>query len=165
MAVIKAYVQAGWEADAPKAATVSAYSPVTHQTYSMACAATNSKTIACAGGNNALVSFLVAAGTRVALEAEATPSTSEHTSEGTEEDTDEVGSDSHAGDAAFCEEHNCIGNFTTEEGTVVECADGTFSHAGGIYGACSYHGGDAGGGGGQYTKGEEGGSEEESGSE
>lgn len=56
---------------------------------------------------------------------------------------DHVGSTSHAGDQKFCEEHRCIGNFTQENGTVVECADGTFSHAGGLPGACSDHGGEA----------------------
>jgi hypothetical protein len=56
---------------------------------------------------------------------------------------DHVGSTSHAGDAKFCEEHRCIGNFTGEDGTVVECVDGTFSHAGGISGACSDHGGES----------------------
>ncbi|HEY1688631.1 MAG TPA: hypothetical protein VGF95_07175 [Solirubrobacteraceae bacterium] len=56
-------------------------------------------------------------------------------------DTDEVGSASHAGDARFCEEHECIGEFTTEPGVVAECADGTYTHSGGIQGACSDHGG------------------------
>jgi hypothetical protein len=56
---------------------------------------------------------------------------------------DEVGSSSHATDAKFCSEHECIGSFTTEGGTVVECSDGTYSHAGGISGACSHHGGEA----------------------
>jgi hypothetical protein len=56
---------------------------------------------------------------------------------------DEVGSSSHAGDTKFCEEHTCEGNFTGEEGTVAECSDGTYSHAGGISGACSDHGGEA----------------------
>jgi len=55
---------------------------------------------------------------------------------------DEVWSPSHAGDSQFCSEHTCIGSFTTEEGTVVECSDGTYSHAGGISGACSHHGGE-----------------------
>lgn len=56
---------------------------------------------------------------------------------------DEVGSASHATDATFCSEHECIGNFTTEDGTIVKCSDGTYSHAGGISGACSDHGGEA----------------------
>ncbi len=54
---------------------------------------------------------------------------------------DEVGSYSHAGDQKFCKEHSCIGNFESEEGTVAECNDGTYSHAGHIRGACSHHGG------------------------
>jgi hypothetical protein len=58
------------------------------------------------------------------------------------EGEDEVGSSSHATDTKFCEEHECIGAFTTEEGTIVECSDGTYSHAGGIQGACSDHGGE-----------------------
>ncbi len=75
-------------------------------------------------------------------ETDSTPSESSG-SESKEED--EVGSTSHAGDTKFCEEHHCIGEFTTEDGTVVECSDGTFSHAGGLSGACSDHGGEASG--------------------
>lgn len=55
---------------------------------------------------------------------------------------DEVGSYSHAGDEAFCEEHECIGDFEGEDGYVVECEDGSYSHAGGKSGACSDHGGE-----------------------
>lgn len=33
-------------------------------------------------------------------------------------------------------------NFNEGNGYVVECADGTFSHSGGIQGACSHHGGE-----------------------
>jgi hypothetical protein len=54
---------------------------------------------------------------------------------------DQVGSYSHAGDQAFCTEHECIGDFEGENGYVVECSDGTYSHAGGISGSCSSHGG------------------------
>jgi uncharacterized protein YdeI (BOF family) len=46
--------------------------------------------------------------------------------------------------AHTCNEHTCIGSFETESGTIVECSDGTYSHAGGISGACSHHGGEAG---------------------
>jgi hypothetical protein len=55
---------------------------------------------------------------------------------------DEVGSSSHATDAQFCSEHECIESFTTEGGTIVRCSDGSYSHAGGISGACSDHGGE-----------------------
>jgi hypothetical protein len=53
-----------------------------------------------------------------------------------------VGSLDHSTDAEFCAENTCIGNFTGEGGTIVECSDGTYSHAGGISGACSSHGGE-----------------------
>jgi hypothetical protein len=62
---------------------------------------------------------------------------------GESEGEDEVGSSSHATDGPFCQEHECIGNFEEEEGTIVECSDGSYSHAGGISGACSDHGGEA----------------------
>ena len=43
-----------------------------------------------------------------------------------------------------CDGHLCIGDWSKEAaegGTVVQCVDGTWSHAGGISGACSDHGG------------------------
>lgn len=70
---------------------------------------------------------------------ESPPSKSSGSSSG---EHDEVGSSSHATDSQFCSEHHCIGSFTTEGGTVVECSDGSYSHAGGISGACSHHGGE-----------------------
>lgn len=57
---------------------------------------------------------------------------------------DQVGSYSHAGDEGFCQEHDCIGEFESEDGYVVKCTDGSYSHAGGKSGACSDHGGEAG---------------------
>lgn len=53
-----------------------------------------------------------------------------------------VGSYDHSGDAAFCAVNQCEGNFYNEPGYIVQCNDGTYSHAGGIQGACSYHGGE-----------------------
>ena len=38
--------------------------------------------------------------------------------------------------------NTCIGYFTGEDGTIVRCVDGAYSHAGGISGACSSHGGE-----------------------
>lgn len=54
------------------------------------------------------------------------------------------GSYNHAEDSRFCSEHQCIGDFTGEDGYVVECSDGSYSHAGGISGVCSHHGGESG---------------------
>jgi hypothetical protein len=52
------------------------------------------------------------------------------------------GSLSHTGDAAFCSTHACIASFSDGHGTVVQCADGEWSHSGGLSGACSDHGGE-----------------------
>jgi hypothetical protein len=127
------------------AETVEAYSPVTQHTYTLACKVQQvlsaNSTVVCTEGT-ARVSF---------------PFPQEPESHASPEE-DQVGSTSHATDEQFCDDHTCIGNFTTEGGAVVECSDGSYSHAGGIYGACSGHGGEAGGGGGQYEK-EEGGTE------
>lgn len=43
-----------------------------------------------------------------------------------------------------CDGHACTGDWKRDMalgGTVVHCADGTWSHAGGLGGACSGHGG------------------------
>jgi hypothetical protein len=44
-------------------------------------------------------------------------------------------------DPGFCDTHDCIPNFDNGNGSIVQCADGTYSHSGGIQGACSHHGG------------------------
>jgi hypothetical protein len=59
----------------------------------------------------------------------------------TEQEPEEVPS-KHSEDESVCSTHECIGEYEKEPGTVVECADGTYSHAGGIQGACSHHGGE-----------------------
>jgi len=127
--------------------SIEAYSPITHHQYTLSCAVhgavSASAAVVCAEGD-------------ASIEFGIPPEPESHASA----EEDEVGSTSHATDEQFCEAHRCIGNFTTEDGTVVECTDETFSHAGGIYGACSDHGGEAGGGGGQYSEGEEEGSRE-----
>jgi len=43
--------------------------------------------------------------------------------------------------ADFCATHNCIPNYENGNGSTVQCADGSYSHSGGIQGACSHHGG------------------------
>jgi hypothetical protein len=50
------------------------------------------------------------------------------------------GSD-YAPTSDFCSVHDCIGDFENGNGSIVECSDGTFSHSGGVQGACSSHGG------------------------
>lgn len=52
------------------------------------------------------------------------------------------GSASHSTDTEFCTTHTCITNFPNGNGYIVQCADGAWSHSGGLSGACSYHGGE-----------------------
>ena len=77
-----------------------------------------------------------------ASEPEESKSNSGEGDESSSEGEDEVGSYSHAGDGSFCNSHECIGEFEGEDGYVVECTDGTYSHSGGKSGACSDHGGE-----------------------
>lgn len=146
--------------------TVEAYSPVTRKNYEMNCIR-QGNLIACESspiGAGLFVSFPVAAiddytGAQAAAyersgkvghpgppAADSTPMSEESTPEpsvGESSGSDEVGSYSHEGDQEFCEENQCIGGFDGEDGYVVECEDGTYSHAGGISGACSDHGGES----------------------
>jgi hypothetical protein len=43
--------------------------------------------------------------------------------------------------AGFCTTHTCIASFAEGRGTIVQCADGEWSHSGGLQGVCSRHGG------------------------
>ena len=147
------------EGSEPADYAVQATSPATGKTYRMSCRTTN-ETTECSGGKGAHVEFPLNAAQIYyqppAPKTETPPSHEAPESEGEEaEETepeepsgggsseeDEVGSSSHATDAQFCSEHECIGSFETEGGTIVECSDGTYSHAGGISGACSHHGGE-----------------------
>ena len=57
------------------------------------------------------------------------------------------GSSATATGGGPCDGNPCIGDWqkeAAEGGTVVQCVDGTWSHAGGIQGACSDHGGESG---------------------
>jgi hypothetical protein len=116
-------------ADGAPPASVNASSAVTKRGYTLHCVLFASRTAAECTTGTAVVSF--------PLPAKAAPKP-----ETTREGEEQVGSTSHVADAKFCSEHTCIGNFTTEGGTVVECSDATFSDAGGIQGACSHHGGE-----------------------
>jgi len=125
----------GEKSDGFPPAQVSAYSPVTNRGYTLQCVLIAERTTAECTTGTALVYFPLPGKELPKPESKEEPPKNESTEEG----EDEVGSSSHAGDAKFCEEHTCIGSFTTEPGTVVECSDGTYSHSGGIGGACSHH--------------------------
>lgn len=48
---------------------------------------------------------------------------------------------SSGSDASFCATHSCITSFADGKGSIVQCADGEWSHSGGLSGVCSRHGG------------------------
>ena len=102
--VVKAYRSSGG------ATEVDAYSPVTNETYHMACSGTSTTT--CTGGNDASVTFKPSARS--------------------------------SSDGDFCSTHDCIPSFDEGHGSIVQCADGEWSHSGGRPGACSRHGGETG---------------------
>lgn len=52
------------------------------------------------------------------------------------------GDSSSTNSSSFCDSHNCIPSFSEGNGSIVQCADGAWSHSGGIQGACSSHGGE-----------------------
>lgn len=116
-----------------RSGTVRAYSSVTRTTYAMSC--TGASTVTCTGGNDASVTFTGADG-----------STAES---GRSSETDswpgpDSSSDANPGavdTGSFCSSHDCIGDWSTPSGSVVGCGDGSFSHSGGVQGACSWHGG------------------------
>ena len=73
----------------------------------------------------------------------ATSSTSSASADTTSsEQVEAPGSSSHATDVEFCSAHECIPNFPNGNGDIVQCADGEWSHSGGLSGACSDHGGE-----------------------
>jgi hypothetical protein len=61
---------------------------------------------------------------------------------GAPSDSTSLGATSGETNADFCATHECIANFYNGNGYIVQCADGMWSHSGGIQGACSYHGGE-----------------------
>lgn len=64
------------------------------------------------------------------------------TTDGSSSEVEVAGSYSHADDAGFCSTNQCIANFPNGNGYIVQCADGEWSHSGGLSGACSDHGGE-----------------------
>jgi hypothetical protein len=123
MKVRDAYVRTGGDV------SVTAYSPVTQKTYAMTC--TGGGTTTCTGGNDASVSF----------SAEAQQSGGADAYSGGTPPVDEAPQITTSS-ADFCSTHDCIGSFSEGRGSIVQCADGTWSHSGGVQGACSWHGGE-----------------------
>lgn len=141
--VFRAYADALTPGSESGPETVEATSPVTGKTYTVTCPVAEGVSVTCSGGTGAKVSFPVWAAREYHQPVPSSTSPGKAgNSEDSEGEEDEVGSPSHATDEKFCEENECEGSFETEPGTIVECSDGSYSHAGGISGACSDHGGE-----------------------
>lgn len=76
-----------------------------------------------------------------------TPQTTDTTTQSTTTTTQTTSTDSTTTTPPdFCDTHTCIGDWQKEAdegGYVVQCNDGAWSHAGGLRGACSWHGGES----------------------
>lgn len=119
--------------EAHPSSTFQAHSPVTGLTYTMHCRQVVDG-VACNNGGDSDLSFNGPPAS--------SPASSETPAQAAPPVTEGPGSASHATDDEFCSTHECIGNFTNGTGTIVQCADGEWSHSGGLSGACSDHGGE-----------------------
>jgi hypothetical protein len=135
-------------------ASIQAYSPATGVTYRLRCAATVGRVI-CRAGDGAVVKFSAASIDRYTL-ANARAYAGSHdlgpASTPTKRTRETAPSDlppavappspaAGTGTDDFCATHDCIPNYPDGNGSTVQCSDGSFSHSGGIQGACSHHGG------------------------
>jgi hypothetical protein len=138
-------VQAGYQNGGTVPLQVMASSPVTGKTYSLSCS-TQASTITCTDSTGSLVQFPqsnlgpVSSATSSSV---ATPTSSTVPGTTSPASTEGPGSFSHSRDSEFCNSHSCIENFPNGNGYVVQCADGEWSHSGGLSGACSDHGGES----------------------
>jgi hypothetical protein len=135
-------------------APIRAYSPATGVTYRLTCDATAGRVI-CAAGDGAVVKFSAAsvgrytsanareyagrhdlgpASTPTVRARKTAPSNPAPAVVSPSPATETVTDD-------FCTTHDCIPNYPNGNGSTVQCSDGSFSHSGGIQGACSHHGG------------------------
>jgi hypothetical protein len=135
-------------------ASIRAYSPATGATYRLICDATAGRVI-CRAGDGAVVRFSAASIDRyTSANARAYAGSHDlgHTSIPTVRAPETAPSDpppvvappappADTGSEDFCTTHDCIPNYPNGNGSTVQCADGSFSHSGGIQGACSHHGG------------------------
>jgi hypothetical protein len=134
--------------------SIRAYSPATGVTYRLRCDAIAGRVI-CRAGDGAVVKFSAASIDRYTsanarayagshdLGPASTP-TMPARQTAPSDPAAAVVSPSPAADSGtddFCATHDCIPNYPNGNGSTVQCADGSFSHSGGIQGACSHHGG------------------------
>lgn len=136
---VAAVVDAAHHATGHFPASLTAFSPATRKTYRLRCSILGyGSELVCSTlppATGIVVIPIRAPATATATTPPPPNSTPESTVEG-------PGSSSHATDAQFCSTHECIENFGSGHGYIVQCADGQWSHSGGLSGACSDHGGE-----------------------
>ncbi len=140
-----------WQHGSP---SIQAYSPATGVTYRLRCHATTGRVI-CTAGDGAVVRFSAASIDRyTSANARAYAGSHDlgHASTPAARAPAPAPSDpppavapatppASTGTEDFCTTHDCIPNYPNGNGSTVQCSDGSFSHSGGIQGACSHHGG------------------------
>jgi hypothetical protein len=136
------------------ARAIRAYSSAIDATYRVSCDDTADEVVVCSAGDGAVVRFSTAAVDRYTSEQARAYADSHDLGPATETDgrapqAPEPGPapapapppPPASGTGDFCSTHDCIPNYDDGNGATVQCADGSFSHSGGIQGACSHHGG------------------------
>jgi hypothetical protein len=134
------------------ATTLRVWSPAVHRTFSTRCTR-SAGVVTCRTADRGVVKFAQSAvnaydedqaaafaaahETGNATSTPSTPASSASAGEVPDNGTAEDDTDS----GSFCDTHDCIPNYPNGNGSTVQCADGSYSHSGGIQGACSHHGG------------------------
>lgn len=124
-----------------QASSITAYSPTVGSTLDLQCSSglqvvcTTSSGAAAAFSKNSVAAYSQTQGDQYAATHDVGPGSPPPTGSG--------GSPSSpTSSTGFCSTHQCIPNFPNGTGSIVQCADGEYSHSGGRPGACSQHGGE-----------------------
>jgi hypothetical protein len=130
---------------------IEVYSPATHRTYSTRCTVANG-IVRCTTNDRGAVRFAVAAVGRYDQDQADRYASTHDLGDGAQSEAPSApygdggsgapnDTSGYDGGSDFCDTHDCIPNYPSGNGSTVQCADGTYSHSGGIQGACSHHGG------------------------
>jgi hypothetical protein len=134
----------------PGAATLAVWSPAVQRTFSTHCSR-SAGIVTCRTADHGVVKFPQSA-TDAYDDQQAAAFASAHDvgdsartpsapSTSVADSPDDGSADDESDSSSFCDTHDCIPNYPNGNGSTVQCADGSYSHSGGIQGACSHHGG------------------------
>jgi hypothetical protein len=135
------------------AQSIRAYSPATAKSYRLSCEHARSG-VTCSAGDGAIAKFSIASVDQyTSAQARAFADSHDVGATPTPTSTPPTATPQPAAPAPvdppvatdispdFCANHNCIPNYPNGNGSTVQCSDGSYSHSGGVQGACSHHGG------------------------